>query len=201
HKRSTVARIGGAAGAVAAVAAAAALALAGCGSTATLSVDDGTGPNPQLPPPEESLFPTVAIAPAVGWREDARPVAADGLAVAAFARGLEHPRWLYVLPNGDVLVAESAAPPREDGGGIRGFFMGLVMKRAGSAVPSADRITLLRDADGDGRAEVRETFLSGLRSPFGMALVGNDFYVANTDALVRFAYADGATSITGPGEE
>src|SRR5690606_31418357 len=128
------------------------------------------------------------------------PVAADGLAVTAFARDLEHPRWLYVLPNGDVLVAESAAPPRGDGGGIRGLVMGIVMKRAGASVPSANRITLLRDADGDGRAEVRQTFISGLSSPFGMALVADDFYVANTDALVRFAYASGATSIAGPGE-
>jgi glucose/arabinose dehydrogenase len=153
-----------------------------------------------LPAPEESLLPTIDIAPAVGWNEDERPVAADGLAVAAFARYLEHPRWLYVLPNGDVLVAETAAPP-SDGGGIKGFVMGLVMKRAGSAVPSADRITLLRDTDGDGRAEVHQPFITGLRSPFGMALVGGDLYVANTDALVRFAYEEGATSIAGNGEQ
>lgn len=192
-------RIGGAAAAVVVVAGCAAVVLAGCRSTAMLDVEDGIGPEPTLPPPNESLFPTVDIAPAVGWKGDAKPVAAAGLSVAAFARDLAHPRWLYVLPNGDVLVAETAAPPSE-GGGITGLVMGLVMKRAGSAVPSADRITLLRDADGDGRAELRETFIAGLHSPFGMALVGNDFYVANTDALVRFRYEDGATSIATPGE-
>jgi glucose/arabinose dehydrogenase len=176
------------------------LALAGCRNSATLSVAQGTGPNPELPPPEESLFPTVAIAPAVGWNEGARPNAATGLAVEPFARGLEHPRWLYVLPNGDVLVAETAAPPSEAGGGIKGLVMGLVMKRAGAAVASANRITLLRDADGDGRAEVQRTFLDDLNSPFGMALVGADLYVANTDALLKFPYTDGATSIAAGGE-
>src|SRR5690606_23909545 len=141
--------------------------LAGCRNTATLAVEDGIGPDPRLPPPDESLLPIVDIAPAVGWDGDAQPAAAAGLAGNAFARDLDHPRWLYVLPNGDVLVAETAGPPSE-GGGLMGLAMGIVMKRAGSAVPSADRITLLRDADGDGRAEVRHTFIADLRSPFGM---------------------------------
>jgi hypothetical protein len=136
----------------------------------------------------------------VGWPGGGKPVAAAGLSVAPFATGLDHPRWVYVLPNGDVLVAESNAPPKpEDGKGIRGWVMKIVMKRAGAGVPSANRITLLRDADGDGTAETRSVFLEGLNSPFGMILVGNDFYVANTDAIVRFPYTAGAMKITTPG--
>ena len=165
--------------------------LAACGDTATLPVAAGTGPEPVLPPPHETLFPTVNIAPATGWPEGGKPVAARGLSVSAFARGLDHPRWLHVLPNGDVLVAETNAPPRGEGagGGIKAWIAGLVMKRAGAGVPSANRITLLRDADGDGVAELRTPFLEGLNSPFGMALVGNDLYVADTDAVLRFRYA------------
>jgi len=176
-------------------------ALAACGETATLPVEAGTGPNPQLPAPNPTLLPTVNIAPARGWAEGALPIPAPGLRVAVFAAGLDHPRWVYVLPNGDVLVAESNAPPKpeDEGGGIRKWVMGLVMRRAGAGVPSANRITLLRDADGDGVAETRETFLSGLNSPFGMALVGNDFYVANTDAVLRFPYQPGQTRIDAPG--
>ncbi|MEK6374300.1 MAG: sorbosone dehydrogenase family protein [Acidobacteriota bacterium] len=176
------------------------LALAGCGEVARLPVEAGMGPRPTLVPPNPTLIPTVRVAPAKGWPAGTTPSAATGLAVNAYATGLDHPRWLYVLPNGDVLVAETSAPPRpEDGKGIKGWFMKMFAKRAGSAVPSANRITLLRDADGDGVAEVRTAFLENLNSPFGMALVGRDFYVANTDALVRFPYADGATRIAGGG--
>ncbi len=178
------------------------VAFCGCAEQSRLPVEAGIGPNPTLPPPDPEWIPTVHIAPARGWSEGERPVAAPGLSVEAFATGLDHPRWLHVLPNGDVLVAETAAPPRpEDTSGLRGWIMTKVMERAGSAVPSADRITLLRDIDGDGIADVRSVFLEGLRSPFGMALVGEDFYVANTDALLRFRYEDGATWITGPGEK
>jgi glucose/arabinose dehydrogenase len=130
------------------------------------------------------------------------PTAAAGGTVTPFAVGLEHPRWVYVLPNGDVLVAETAAPKRPDEGkSLKGRVMGMAMKKAGSAVPSANRITLLRDADGDGVAELRVPFLEGLNSPFGMTLVGNDLYVANTDAVVRFRYTPGATRIETPGEK
>ena len=178
----------------------AALALSACGSEAKLQVERGTGPDPELPPPEKSLIPTVNIAPAVGWPDGGRPIAAEGTEVAPFADGLDHPRWLYVLPNGDVLVAESAAPERpEDGKGIKGFFMKKAMKRAGSAVPSANRITLLSDTDRDGVADRRTALLTNLNSPFGMALVGDDLYVANTDALVRFPYREGDTSIGSSG--
>jgi glucose/arabinose dehydrogenase len=159
------------------------------------------GPDPELPPTQETLIPTVQIPKATGWPEGAAPSAAPSLTVAAFAEGLDHPRWLYVLPNGDVLVAETNAPAGRGGpGGIRGWVMKLLMERAGAAVPSADRITLLRDADGDAVVETRGVFLDGLRSPFGMALVGNDLYVANTDALVRFPYEEGQLRIEEPGE-
>ena len=182
------------------IAVVAAFALGSCGSAAKLEVESGTGPDPVLPPPEKSLIPTVKIAPAVGWPDGGMPVAADGTQVVAFADKLDHPRWLYVLPNGDVLVAETAAPERpEDGKGIKGFFMKKAMKRAGSAVPTANRISLLRDSDGDGRADLRSTFLSNLNSPFGIDLVGGTLYVANTDALMRFPYRDGDTAITAAG--
>ena len=173
----------------------------GCGKTATLTLAEGMGPRPVLPPPDPSLIPTIQIAPAIGWANGGKPVAAEGLSVAAFARDLDHPRWLYVLPNGDVLVAETNAPERpEDSKGIKGAIMGLAMKKAGSATPSADRITLLRDSNGDGEPELRTTFIDDLRSPFGMTLVGDDFYVANTDSLVRFPYRSGATALASQGE-
>jgi glucose/arabinose dehydrogenase len=180
--------------------AAAVLGLAGCASSAKLPVTAGTGPNPDLPPPDKSLIPLVHVVTAKGWPEGAKPVAAEGTAVAAFAKDLDHPRWLYVLPNGDVLVAETNAPPRpEDGKGIKGFFFKMFQKKAGGAVPSANRITLLRDTDGDGVAETRSAFLTGLNSPFGMALVGDQLYVANTDAIVKFPYKEGDTKITASG--
>jgi glucose/arabinose dehydrogenase len=177
------------------------LGLSGCGEEATLPVSAGIGANTELPPPNPTLLPTVNIAKATGWRGDATPTPADDLRVAAFADGLDHPRWLYVLPNGDVLVAETNAPPRpEDTGGIRGWVMELFMERAGAGVPSADRITLLRDDDGDGVVDARSVFLEDLHSPFGMALVRNDFYVANADSVVRFPYQEGQTRIEAAGE-
>jgi len=179
---------------------AAALALAACGETAKLPVSAGTGPRPTLPAPVPTLLPTVNVAPAEGWPPGAAPQGAPGTRVTAFARGLDHPRWLLVLPNGDVLVAETNAPVRpENSSGFKGWVMGLMMKRAGAAPPSADRITLLRDSDGDGVAELRTVLLEGLHSPFGMALVGQDLYVANTDAVLRFPYRRGDTRISAPG--
>ncbi|MEO4013144.1 MULTISPECIES: PQQ-dependent sugar dehydrogenase [Pseudomonas] len=170
--------------------------LAACGETSRLQVSDGTGPSPKLPEPNKTLIPTVNIAPAIGWPDGAKPIAATGTQVAAFAEGLDHPRWLYVLPNGDVLVAETNAPPKpDDGKGIRGWVMGKVMGRAGAGVPSPNRITLLRDKDHDGIAETRTVFLENLNSPFGMTLVGNDLYVADTDRLLRFHYENGETAI------
>jgi glucose/arabinose dehydrogenase len=174
--------------------------LAGCGERATLPVRAGTGPTPELPPPHPTPIPTVNVAPVDGWPAGMKPTPAPGLEVNAFATDLDHPRWLYVLPNGDVLVAETNAPPKpEDGKGIKGWAMKKLMKRAGSGTPSPNRIVLLRDADGDGVAETRTVFLEGLQSPFGMALIGENLYVANSNAVMRFAYPSGATSIEGRG--
>ncbi|MBC3376629.1 sorbosone dehydrogenase family protein [Pseudomonas sp. SWRI92] len=170
--------------------------LAACGESSTLQVSDGFGPSPKLPEPNKTLIPTVNIAEAVGWPDGAKPTPAQGLQVAAFAEGLDHPRWLFVLPNGDVLVAETNAPPKpDDAKGIRGWVMKKVMGRAGAGVPSPNRITLLRDANHDGIAETRTIFLENLNSPFGMTLVGNDLYVADTDRLIRFPYKEGDTQI------
>lgn len=170
--------------------------LVACGESSTLQVSDGTGPAPKLPEPNKTLVPTVNIAEAIGWPQGAKPTPAQGLQVGAFAEGLDHPRWLYVLPNGDVLVAETNAPPKpDDAKGIRGWVMKKVMGRAGAGVPSPNRITLLRDANHDGIAETRTVFLENLNSPFGMTLVGNDLYVADTDRLIRFPYKDGDTQI------
>lgn len=166
-----------------------------CKST-TLASSEGYGAQPRLPPPKSALIPTVNIAPAKGWAKDAMPIPAQGLKVQKFADNLTHPRWLYVLPNGDVLVAETDAPPKpEDSKGIKGKIMTWVMQRAGSSHPSANRIRLLRDNNHDGIADESTPFLSNLNSPFGMALVDNQFYVANTDALLRFPYQTGQKSI------
>ncbi|WP_349568475.1 PQQ-dependent sugar dehydrogenase [Azotobacter salinestris] len=176
------------------------LLLGGCGDTAKLPVSEGYGPQPKLPEPKSSLIPTVHIATAVGWPPGRQPSAAAGLQVKAFASGLDHPRTLLTLPNGDVLVAETNAPPKpDDDKGVRGWVMKKAMARAGAGVPSANRISLLRDGDGDGFAEIRTILLENLNSPFGMALVGDQLYVANTDAIVRFPYRAGATEIDAPG--
>lgn len=171
--------------------------LAACGGETLDPSSEGYGPNPVLPTPQQSIIPVLKPPNAIGWDNGDVPIAAEGLTVTAFASGLDHPRWVHVLPNGDVLVAESNAPERpDDAKGIKGFFFKLFQKKAGGGVPSANRITLLRDEDGDGVAETRSTFLKGLNSPFGMALVGNTFYVANTDAVVSFPYTEGQTEIT-----
>jgi glucose/arabinose dehydrogenase len=163
----------------------------------------GVGSSPELPPPAQTrLIPTVNIAPAQGWPDGVQPQAPAGFSVSRFGSGLEHPRWIHVLPNGDVLVAETNKPPPTQGAknvhaeGIRGKAMGLVMKRAGAGTPSANRITLFRDSDGDGIAETKSVFLKDLNSPFGIALVGNQLYVANADGIVKVPYETGQTSIT-----
>jgi glucose/arabinose dehydrogenase len=173
--------------------------LVACGDTAKLPVSAGTGPQPELPPPNKTLIPTVNVAEATPWPAGTAPTPAAGTQVKVFAKELAHPRWLLVLPNGDVLVAETNAPPKpEDNKGIKGRVMTFMMKRAGAGVPSANRITLLRDADGDGVAEQRSVLLQGLNSPFGMALVGDQLYVANTDGIVRFPYTPGSLRIEAP---
>ncbi|HEY4067331.1 MAG TPA: sorbosone dehydrogenase family protein [Burkholderiaceae bacterium] len=158
------------------------------------------GPNPKIAPVEKKLVPTVQIAPERGWPDGGKPHAADGVAVNAFASGLKHPRWLYVLPNGDVLVAETNAPPKPaDAKGIKGEVMKRVQGRAGAGAPTANRIVLLRDSDGDGVADTKTVFIDHLNSPFGMALVGTTLYVADSDAILKFPYLAGQTAITAPG--
>lgn len=177
-------------------------ALSACGESSKIPFNATVGPNPQLPDPVNSLFPTLKVSKAVGWSGTARPTAPAGFTVTALADDLDHPRWVYTLPNGDVLVAESNHPPKPDGttdGGdgllawARRTAMGLVMGRVGADAPSADRITLLRDADGDGHAELKTVFISGLTSPFGMALVGDELFIANADAVVKVPYTEGQT--------
>ncbi len=189
-----------------AVAVAVALLVAGCGEAAKLTPEATTGPRPQLAEPHKTLIPTVNVAPAIGWTDTAMPTPAEGLKVTALARGLDHPRWVYTLPNGDILVAESNKPPKPggsatDGGDgvvakVRNWVMGKVMGRAGAGVPSANRITLLRDADGDGVAELKQVFMTNLMSPYGMALVGNELFIANADALVKVPYTEGQTTVS-----
>jgi glucose/arabinose dehydrogenase len=173
---------------------------ASAGAVAQARYETGYGPNPKLPEPNKSLIPTVNVAPTEPFGASAKPVAAAGFTVNALARDMEHPRWLYVLPNGDVLVAETNAPPKpEDAKGIKGAIMKHQQKKAGAVTKSANRITLLRDIGPDGKAKTREVFLKDLNSPFGMVLVDKDLYIANSDALVRFPYQEGQTSITAQG--
>jgi glucose/arabinose dehydrogenase len=178
--------------------------LSACGESSKLPFQAGVGPSPQLPEPTTSLIPTLKVSKAVGWPGNAQPTAPEGFTVTALAEKLDHPRWVYTLPNGDVLVAESNHPPMPEGatdGGTgllawaRRTAMGFVMGRVGADAPSADRITLLRDADGDGHAEVKSVFLDGLTSPFGMALVGDELYIGNADAVVKVPYVRGQTHI------
>lgn len=177
-----------------------ALLMSGCAEKATISIPQGSGVNPTLTAPVHTLIPTVNIAPAIGWPDNLKPKASAGTQVNAFARELDHPRWIYTLPNGDVLVAESNGPSKSDNNqGLKDWIAGLVMKRAGAGVPSANRITLLRDTNGDGVADLRSIFLEGLNSPFGMALIDQTLYVANTDEVLGFNYQAGLTKISEPG--
>ncbi len=172
------------------------------GNPAELTFAEVTGTDPVLAEPKAELVPTVKVARPIGFPDGAVPQAAQGLVVNRFATGLNHPRVIYTMPNGDVLVAETNAPPGRDmGGGITGWFAGLLFARAGADVPSADRIVLLRDADGDGVAEQTFVLREGLSSPSGIAWHDGRLYVANHDAVLRFAYQEGATQITGPGEK
>lgn len=164
---------------------------------ATVAIEAQYGPAPKLPPPDPRPLPTVNQARAEPWQQGEMPTAAHGYAVTQFAEGLDHPRWLHVLPNGDVLVAESNKPPQEESSmGIRRWAAQIVMSSAGANTPSANRISILRDADGDGIAELKRPFITGLFSPFGMALLDGKLYVANANGIVAFPYQEGATEIT-----
>lgn len=183
-------------------AAAAALCLSACAQPGSDDPLAGFGPNPKLPAPRHSLIPMVGIPKVVGWTRDTAPRAPAGFTVTRFAQGLDHARWLYVLPNGDVLASESASEPSEadvNSQGIKGFFAKMLMKNVGSARRSPDKIVLLRDTDGDGVAETSAIFAhEGLHQPFGMTLVGGKLYVANSDGVVAFDYVDGQTQASGP---
>lgn len=175
-------------------------ALAACGEAAKLPISAGIGPNPVLPAPNKTLLPTVNVAEAKGWPAGMTPTPVAGTTVNAFATGLNHPRWLTVLPNGDVLVAETNGPAKSDSPfSLRSWIAGWFMKKAGAGVPSPDRIMLLRDSNNDGVADIKTVFLQGLHSPFGMALINNDFYVANTDAVMKFSYQPGSNAIQSTG--
>jgi len=165
------------------------------GDTAQMSLEAVTGPRPKIDKPRVQYVPTVDIARPIGWAGNAMPVPATGLAVTAFAKGLDHPRWLYELPNGDVLVAETNSPPRPSAG-FSDTVMTWLMSYAGAGTPSANRITLLRDTNGDGVADARSALLTGLNSPFGMALVGGKLYVANHNGIVAYPFTPGQTKIT-----
>ena len=172
------------------------LLLAGCGEASDRPVAQAIGPDPALPAPTTTMLPTVDVAEAAGWPEGRMPVAAAGLRVNEFAGGLEHPRWLHVLPNGDVLVAETDNPGTDKtGGAIKGNIQAMLMKKAGSGKPSANRISLLRDADGDGVAEFKSPLLTGLFSPFGMAFANGELFVANADGVVAYRFSPGQTTI------
>jgi glucose/arabinose dehydrogenase len=183
-------------------AAAAALGLSACMAAGSSDPLVGFGPNPPLAAPHKALIPTVGVPEVVHWPAGAAPRAPAGFVVTRFAENLDHPRWLLALPNGDILVAESAGPGSKvdkTNTGIRAWFQKTLMKQVESAVPSPNRIILLRDRDGDGAAETRTTFAQGLKSPFGMTLVGDTLYVANTDGVVSFPYHEGQTEVVGVG--
>ncbi|MGV3769060.1 MAG: PQQ-dependent sugar dehydrogenase [Sphingobium phenoxybenzoativorans] len=170
------------------------------GDTARLTDDQSTGREPVFTTARTQIIPTVKIAEVQGWKAGEKPVAAKGLTVDRFAEGLTHPRSMYRLPNGDILVAETNSPTRP-ASGIQDRIMNYLLDKAGAGVPSPNRIILLRDADGDGKADVRTTFLTGLNSPYGMALVGDRLYVANTDSLISFPYKEGDTKISDAGRK
>jgi len=172
-----------------------ALVMSACGESAKHDISTGMGAQPTLPEPVKTLIPTVHVAAVVGWNNANKPNAAPGLKVSAFAAGLEHPRWLYELPNGDILVAETNFEMQGLEGSIKGWFAKYFLTKAGATGVSPDRISLLRDADGNGEAETKTTFIEGLHSPFGMALIGNTFYVANADSIVSFPYKNGESNI------
>jgi glucose/arabinose dehydrogenase len=180
------------------------VALIGAAAVAWRRLQEGAhapavGGAPAIPPAKpQGSIPTLKMPTAKGWSPGQTPIAAPGLKVNAFAAGLDHPRWIYLLPNGDVLVAEAMNADRP-ARNVFDYAMVSTMRRAAAMGVSANRITLLRDADGDGVAEIQEVFMEGLNQPFGMALLGDTFYVGNTDGVMAFPYTPGATRITAPG--
>jgi glucose/arabinose dehydrogenase len=185
-----------------------ALALAGVSTLAVAALGaeafdpmSQVGPHPVLPEPQQYLFPPMHLAKVVGWKQGEAPTVAPGLKIDALAQGLQHPRSIYVLPNGDILVVESKSPNVQPIQRPKDIVMGVVESwvTSGGDTGESNRITLLRDENGDGKPETRSVLLDHLASPFGVALVGSDLYVANTDAIVRYPYNPGDTKITAPG--
>ena len=172
------------------------LLLAGCTETAKIPASSGFGPKPDLSHMNRKIIATINVAKAVGWPENTMPKVANGNYVVAFANHLEHPRWLYELPNGDILVAETNHIEKSESFSIKSWIAGKLMAKGGAAVPSPNKIILLRDTNGDGIADEQHVFLKDLNSPFGMSLIGNSFYVANADKIVKFSYTTGQTEIT-----
>lgn len=170
------------------------------GDTARLPLEATTGVEPNLSAVRSEFIPTINVADASAWGEGEAPVAAEGFTVERYAEGLDHPRSIFRLPNGDILVAETHSPPRPNDG-IKGWVMGKLLEKVGAAGKSANRITLLRDSNGDGKVDDKFVFLENLNSPFGMALIGDTFYVANTDSIYAYPYEKGATKITGAGRK
>jgi glucose/arabinose dehydrogenase len=167
-----------------------------CRTITTAEVPTSTiGRNPKLPEPSISIIPTVNIAKASEWPDKLTPIVSDNFAINLYSKELTHPRWLCVLPNGDILVAQSNKQPPKKSQGLKDLIAKFIMKRAGAGNDSPDKITLLRDRDDDGVAELASDFLTKLHSPFGMTLIGNDLYVANTNAVMRFHYELGDTKI------
>ena len=172
------------------------------GDPAQLTLEQTMGTDPVLAQPDEQTFPTVAVAKPIGWGVDGAPVAAEGLAVNRFAEGLDHPRVIYAMPNGDIIVAQTNAPDRPLAGGwLTNLVAGFLFSQAGAGEASPDQLVLLRDADGDGRAEVRHVLRDDLASPSGIAWADGKLYVANHDAVLRFDYAEGADRIAGAPEK
>jgi len=174
------------------------LALASCGGAGG-STASQIGANPSLPGINQYLLPPMHVAAVGKWKAGETPTVAAGLQVTALATGLSHPRQPYVLPNGDVLVVEANGPGSEPVTRPKDLIMGWVQGYAGAGAKGGNRVTLLRDTNGDGKPDVRTVFIDHLHSPFGITLVGNDLYVANTDAIVRYPYVTGQTQITAPG--
>ncbi|EIM30603.1 PQQ-dependent sugar dehydrogenase [Microvirga lotononidis] len=175
------------------------LALAGCQDDGTFDPQSQVGPDPVLPEPKQYLLPPMRLAKPVGWGANETPKVASGLKVQAMARDLANPRVVYPLPNGDVLVVESGGPGTDPNHRPKDLIMGWIMSYAHGDTQAGNRITLLRDADGDGAPEMKTVFIDHLNSPYGVVLVGQDLYVANTDAIMRYRYTDGQTQITEPG--
>ena len=187
------------------------VALAGCGRVQDIDPSQQVGPNPVLPKPAEELIAAVGVPTVVGWKQGETPTVPPGFRIAAMATGLSNPRTVYPLPNGDILVVETqrvgSEPLERPKDPIRDFIMSMAhggggaKETAGTQGGPPQRITLLRDANGDGKPELKSVLLDHLNSPFGIALVGNDLYVANTDAILRFPFTPGQTRITVPGQK